>query len=124
MSYMVQNPGRGSKDDCTSPLHNMTPQGSSCRGSVHCKLILLRIWHTSEIPLSLEGEEGTGAEPDAWRPAQHLLAIAPQLAAAVPSRTGGQLALGSVTAIFKQSYQLIQGIPMENALLLYFQEKQ
>lgn len=47
--------------------------------------------------LSLKGEEGTGAEPAAWRPAQHLLIVALHSA-------GAHLALGSATPFSEQSY--------------------
>ena len=104
MSYMVQNLGRGSNDDCTPPLRNRASWGSRWRGSVHCELILPHTWHIPKIPLSLEGEEGTGAEPAAWRSARHLLAVALQLAAPALHSTGGQLALGSATAFSEQFY--------------------
>lgn len=121
MSYTVQNPGRGSKDDYTPPLHNTAPRGSRCRGSVRCELILPHTWHTPKIPLSLEGEEGTGAEPAAWRPARHLLAVALQHSTAPE----GSLPYGQrLPSLSNFTHQLIQDIPMENVLLPYSQEKQ
>lgn len=59
---VVQNSGRGSKGDSSPPSCNTGQQGM---GSVHCQLILPHTWHTPESPLSLEGEQGTGAEPAA-----------------------------------------------------------
>lgn len=106
MSYMVQNPGRGSKADPTPPVHNAAPQGSRRRGSVHRELILPLTWHTPKIPLSLEGKEGTGAEP-ATEAGRHLLAVALQLAASALHSAGGWLALGPATAFTKQFYSPI-----------------
>ena len=102
MSYMVQNPGRGSK----AVHHPCITRLPRRRGSVHRELILPRTWHTLKIPLSLEGKEGTGAEP-ATEAGRHLLAVALQLAASALHSAGGQLALGPETAFTKQFYSPI-----------------
>lgn len=68
---MVQNWGRGSKGDLCRA------QGSRGTGPVHCQLILPHTWHLPKSPFPLKVEEGTGAEPAAGRPAQHLLVTVP-----------------------------------------------
>lgn len=51
--------------------------------NAHCELTPSRTRHTPKIALSLEGGEGTGAEPVRERPAQHLPAVALQRSAAL-----------------------------------------
>lgn len=64
------------------------------------KLILPCRWHSPGIPFSLEGEEGTGAQPAAQRLALQLLAVLLQ-------QPGGWLAPVPVTAFTDQLHPAI-----------------
>lgn len=121
---VVQNSGRGSQGDSSSPLYNTGEQGM---GSVHCQLILPHTWHPPKSLLSLEEEGGcqrtlTGGLEQSQL---HRASPAPSGRCAPGSSSGGQLTLRMVNASSEQFYPPTYSRYSSGEHLLYTsQEKQ